>query len=236
LRHDDHDYKRNGNDHLFAALETLQEGSLANAMQDTGKSGVPAISGAGSTPSFPATSPLHLIMDNYGTHSTQSKSVAGNGILGLFLTRPHQFQLDDLVERWFGHLATRPSDAASSSACRPAGVHSSFPRCWNQHPKPFVWTATVEFHQEKLSRAAELWSKSSPGCTTAIQKNEKNVPVSYLQHYTSVPSRGEADTRSSVTPANRSGDAKHGRSSKMDRRSVPLSVGRTSLRFCDHRP
>jgi hypothetical protein len=39
------------------------------------------------------------------------------------------------------------------------------PQAWNEKPKPFVWTATVESIVEKLSRCRQTLEKIQPGCT-----------------------------------------------------------------------
>jgi len=35
---------------------------------------------------------------------------------------------------------------------------------WNDNPKPFVWTATVDSIVAKLARCRQRWNKSSPAC------------------------------------------------------------------------
>jgi len=36
---------------------------------------------------------------------------------------------------------------------------------WNENPKPFVWTATVDSIVEKLSRCRQTLERIHPGCT-----------------------------------------------------------------------
>jgi mannitol-1-phosphate/altronate dehydrogenase len=36
---------------------------------------------------------------------------------------------------------------------------------WNEDPKPFVWTATVQMIQEKLGRCRQTVEQIPPGCT-----------------------------------------------------------------------
>ncbi len=76
------------------------------------------------------------------------------GIIGL---RTDPRLLDALVERWFGEL---------SRQCIRRGAFLSvedlqkaireFLDAWNENPKPFVWTATVQSIMEKLSRCRML--------------------------------------------------------------------------------
>jgi hypothetical protein len=48
-----------------------------------------------------------------------------------------------------------------------------FLAAWNNDPKPFVWTATVESIVEKLSRCRQTLERIKPGCTRPrIRKNK----------------------------------------------------------------
>jgi len=40
-----------------------------------------------------------------------------------------------------------------------------FLAAWNEHPKPFVWTATVQMIQDKLARCRQTLEQIQPGCT-----------------------------------------------------------------------
>jgi hypothetical protein len=44
---------------------------------------------------------------------------------------------------------------------------------WNEDPKPFVWTATVESITEKLSRCRQTLEKIQPGCTLPRSRKKK---------------------------------------------------------------
>ncbi len=103
---------------------------------------------------FPGKVPLHLIMDNYGTHKHEN--------VRAWLKRHPRFVLHfvptssswlNLVERWFGVLddkAIRRGVFRSVEDLKAA--IDAFLKAWNKDPKPFVWTATVESIVEKLSR------------------------------------------------------------------------------------
>ena len=52
----------------------------------------------------------------------------------------------------------------------------AFLNVWNMDPKPFVWTATVESIQEKLTRCRQTLEIIQPGCTTP--KSRKRSPNS----------------------------------------------------------
>jgi hypothetical protein len=44
---------------------------------------------------------------------------------------------------------------------------------WNNDPKPFVWTATVESIVEKLSRCKQTLERIKPGCTRYRMRKTK---------------------------------------------------------------
>jgi hypothetical protein len=44
---------------------------------------------------------------------------------------------------------------------------------WNEKPKPFVWTATVESIVEKLSRCRQTLEGIQPGCTLPRRRKPK---------------------------------------------------------------
>ncbi len=57
----------------------------------------------------------------------------------------------------------------------------AFLTAWNQDPKPFVWTATVESIQEKLTRCRRTLEQIQPGCTSSKpRKREENELSSYF--------------------------------------------------------
>jgi transposase len=117
---------------------------------------------------FPGKVSLHLIMDNYGTHKHEK--------VREWLKRhprfvPHFVPTSsnwlNLVERWFGHLDSKAIRRRVFLSV--ADLESSieaFLQVWNQAPKPFVWTATVESIQEKLTRCRQTLEQIQPGCTS----------------------------------------------------------------------
>ena len=169
-----HDYKRNGTTTLFAALEVLQGKVIGQCHQ---RHRHPEFLKFLRTldKEFPGQGPLHLVMDNYGTH--QHENVRN------WLKRHPRFVLHfvptssswlNLVERWFGHLdqkAIRRGVFRSVEDLK-ASIHA-FLTAWNQDPKPFVWTATVESITEKLSRCRQTLEKIQPGCTSPRSRKRK---------------------------------------------------------------
>ena len=84
----------------------------------------------------------------------------------------------NLVERWFGHLDSKAirRGVFRSVADLQASI-DSFLVAWNSNPKPFVWTATVESIQEKLTRCRQTLEKIQPGCTSPKSRKRKAKPA-----------------------------------------------------------
>jgi len=49
-----------------------------------------------------------------------------------------------------------------------------FLQVWNEKPKPFVWTATVESIVAKLSRCRQTLEQIQPGCTQPRTRKPQN--------------------------------------------------------------
>ena len=124
---------------------------------------------------FPGPVPLHLVMDNYGTHKKEE-------VRGWLKKRP-RFVLHfvptssswlNLVERWFRELSTQCIHRGSfSSVDDLKAAIQEFLAAWNEDPKPLVWTATVESIMEKLSRCRQTLEKIQPGCTLPRSRRNK---------------------------------------------------------------
>lgn len=148
-----HDYKRNGTTTLIAALEILQ-GKVIGQCHSRLRHQEFLKFLCVLDKEFPGVVPLHLVMDNYGTHKHET--------VRAWLKRHSRFVLHfvptssswlNLVERWFGHLdqkAIRRGMFRSVNELQSA--INAFLKAWNRDPKPFVWTTTVESIMEKLSR------------------------------------------------------------------------------------
>lgn len=169
-----HDYKRNGTTTLFAALETLQGKVIGQCYQRHRHQELLRFLRTLDN-QFPGKVPLHLIMDNYGTHKHEN--------VRAWLKRHPRFVLHfvptssswlNLVERWFGALddkAIRRGVFRSVEDLK-ASIEA-FLTAWNKDPKPFVWTATVESIVEKLSRCRRTLEKIQPGCTSPRTRKRK---------------------------------------------------------------
>jgi transposase len=126
---------------------------------------------------FPGPTPLHLVMDNYGTHS-HPKVKAWLQRHPRFVSHfvPTSSSWLNLVERWFGELTTKRIRRGSfSSVADLEKAIEEFLCAWNKHPQPFVWTATVDSIQEKLSRCRQTLEQIQPGSTLPRRRKQKAV-------------------------------------------------------------
>jgi transposase len=169
-----HDYKRNGTTTLFAALEVLQGRVVGQCYQRHRHQEFLKFLRTLDT-EFPGPVPLHLVMDNYGTHKHEN--------VCRWLKRHPRFALHfvptssswlNLVERWFGHLDGKAIRRGVFRSVEDLEASiAAFLTAWNKDPKPFVWTATVESITEKLSRCRQTLEKIQPGCTSARARRRK---------------------------------------------------------------
>src|ERR1700732_4503276 len=147
-----HDDKRNGTTTLFAALEVLQGRVIGQCYaRHRHQEFLQFLRRLDQE--FPGKICLHLVMDNYGTHK-QPKVRAWLKRHPRFVPHfvPTSSSWFNLAERWFGELTSkriRRDSFASVDDLKKA--IAEFLETWNEDPKPFVWTATVESIQQKLS-------------------------------------------------------------------------------------
>jgi transposase len=161
-----HDYKRNGTTTLFAALEVLQ-GRVVGQCFERHRHQEFLRFLRRLDQEFPGEIPLHLVMDNYGTHKhprVQAWLKRHPRFVPHFV--PTSSSWLNLVERWFGELTNKRIRRGSFYSVEDLqkGI-DEFLAAWNEKPKPFVWTATVESIVEKLSRCRQTLEKIQPGCT-----------------------------------------------------------------------
>jgi len=80
----------------------------------------------------------------------------------------------NLVERWFRELTTEcVRRGAFISAADLESAIVAFRATWNEEPRPFVWTATVDSIVEKLSRCRQTLEQIQPGCTLPRTRKRK---------------------------------------------------------------
>jgi|ERR1043166_1058087 transposase len=116
---------------------------------------------------FPGEVKLHVVMDNYGIHKhprVQRWLKRHDRFIAHFV--PTSSSWLNLVERWFGELTgKRIRRGVFLSVEDLQKAIEEFLAAWNNDPKPFVWTATVESIVEKLSRCKQTLERIKPGCT-----------------------------------------------------------------------
>ena len=148
-----HDYKRHGTTTLFAALNVL-EGTVVGQCWPRHRHQeflkfLRQLDG-----NFPKAVPLHLILDNYGTHNHPKVKT--------WLAKHARFHLHfiptssswlNLVERWFRELTDKRirRGVFRSVPDLEQAIHE-FLDAYNADPRPFVWTASVDRILEKIGR------------------------------------------------------------------------------------
>lgn len=167
-----HDYKRHGTTTLFAALE-LAQGKVVGQCYERHRNQEFLKFLRCLDQKFPGKTPLHLVVDNYGTHTHPR--------VRAWLKRHPRFVLHfvptssswlNLIERWFGELTSKNVRRGSFFSVQDLEDSiRAFLKTWNEQPQPFVWTANVESILSKLSRCRQTLEQIQPGCT--LPRNRK---------------------------------------------------------------
>src|ERR1035438_8072050 len=172
-----HDYKRHGTTTLFAALEIAQ-GKVVGQCQQRHRNQEFLKFLATIDQEFPGQVPLHLVMDNYGSHKHPNVQA--------WLQRHPRFHCHfvptscswlNLIERWFGELTSKRVRRGSFfSVAELQQAILEFLAVWNEAPRPFVWMATVDSITAKLSRCRQTLEQIQPGCTLpGTRKKKKRI-------------------------------------------------------------
>lgn len=171
-----HDYKRNGTTTLFAALEVAQ-GKVVGQCYARHRNQEFLKFLQRLEAEFPGDVPLHVVMDNYGTHKhprVQRWLTHHPRFIPHFV--PTSSSWLNLVERWFGELTSkRIRRGVFVSVEDLQQAIAEFLAAWNNDPKPFVWTATVESIVEKLNRCKQTLERIKPGCTRPRMRKNKEI-------------------------------------------------------------
>lgn len=125
---------------------------------------------------FPGNAPLHLVIDNYGTHGTvEVKAWLKKHSRFVKHYVPTSCSWLNLMERWFAELTNKRirRDSFLSVADLTAAIED-FLAAWNASPRPFVWTATVDSILAKLSRCRQTLEQIQPGCTVPKTRKRKS--------------------------------------------------------------
>ena len=153
-----HDYKRHGTTSLFAALNVL-EGTVIGECHQRHRHQEFLKFLRRIDREFPAGRELHLILDNYGTHThpTVKDWLSQHPRFSLHFT-PTGASWLNLVERWFRELTDkRIRRGVFHSVDDLKKAIQEFLSRNNREPQPFVWTASVESILEKISRCKAIY-------------------------------------------------------------------------------
>jgi len=161
-----HDYKRNGTTDLFAALELVQGKVIADCYKRHRHQEFLKFLRK-IDQEFVGETPLHLVMDNYGAHNTPEVKKWFRRHRR-FVTHfvPTSCSWANLIERWFAELTRKRIRRGSFYHVEEltAAIHE-FLKAWNENPRPFVWTTTVESIVAKLAKCRHTLEQIQPGCT-----------------------------------------------------------------------
>jgi transposase len=173
-----HDYVRHGTTTLFAALEIL-EGKVIGQCFPRHRHQEFLRFLRRLDDEFPERLELHLVLDNYGTHKHPK--------VRSWLERHPRFVLHFIptssswlnqVERWFGELTQKAvRRGAFVSVAELQEAIQQFLQAWNEAPKPFVWTATVEKIMAKVERARQKLEEIKPGWSVRKQRKKRRKYV-----------------------------------------------------------
>ena len=171
-----HDYKRHGTTTLFAALEIAQ-GKVVGHCQQRHRNQEFLKFLTTLDQEFPGQVPLHLVMDNYGSHkhpNVQAWLQRHPRFICHFV--PTSCSWLNLIERWFGELTSKRVRRGSFfSVTELQQAIQEFLAAWNEAPRPFVWTATVESITAKLSHCRQTLEQIQPGCTLPRTRKKKKT-------------------------------------------------------------
>ncbi len=157
-----HDYKRHGTTTLFAALNTLDGSVIGTCMkQHTHEEWLKFLRLIDRC--TPRDTPLHLIVDNYTTHTHPA--------VRAWLERHPRFHVHftptgaswlNMVERFFRDLtSTRLRRGVFRSVAQLEQAITDYLAHHNRQPKPFIWTAKAADILEKVKRARATFHKSA---------------------------------------------------------------------------
>jgi transposase len=153
-----HDYQRNGTTTLFAALNVLEGKVIGQCMKrHRHQEFIRFLNRLNRE--FLAPQELHLIMDNYGTHTKDKVEewLVQHPRFHFHFT-PTSSSWLNLVERWFAQLTNQRLRRGSfHSVGELTAAIKEFIQQNNREPKPFVWTATVEKIMEKVSKCKAIY-------------------------------------------------------------------------------
>jgi transposase len=148
-----HDYKRHGTTTLFAALHVAEGRVIGQCLpHHTNQEFLKFLRQLDRE--FSRNLTLHLIVDNYGTHTHPNVItwLAAHPRFVMHFT-PTSASWLNLVERWFRELTTkRIRRGVFHSVDDLVAAIETYLRETNKNPTPLVWTASVKTILEKIAR------------------------------------------------------------------------------------
>lgn len=152
-----YDYMRHGTTTLFAALNMLDGTVIGDCMPRHRHQEFIRFLQRINTKS-PRELDLHLIVDNYGTHKHPRVKT--------WLKRHPRFHLHfiptssswlNMIERWFSEITSKRIRRGSFKNVKELIMAiKQYIDSYNQKPKAFVWTASVDSIMKKISKCKEL--------------------------------------------------------------------------------
>src|SRR6202790_1870965 len=152
-----HDYVRHGTTTLFAALD-IANGQVFTQCKARHRHQEFLSFLRHIEANIPEDLDVHLVVDNYGTHKHAKVKVwlAKRPRFHLHYTPTYSSWLNQ-VERWFGLITQRAIRRGSFDSVPDLKRKiNEFVEHYNQHPKPFMWTATADSILAKHERLGKV--------------------------------------------------------------------------------
>ena len=171
-----HDYVRHGTTTLFAALEIL-EGKVIGQCYPRHRHQEFIKFLRRLDAEFPEELALHLVVDNYGTHKhPQVQSWLKRHPRFVLHFIPTSSSWLNQVERWFGELTQKAvRRGVFVSVGDLVEAIANYLEQWNESPRPFVWSATVESIMEKIARARTTLDNIKPGWAQRKRRKKRRL-------------------------------------------------------------
>jgi len=151
-----HDYFRHGVLTLFAALDVITGGVISQCKpRHRHQEFLSFLRHLDAN--TPADLALHLILDNYATHKHPRVKawLARHPRLHLHFTPTYSSWLNQ-VERWFGLITQQAIRRGSFRNVRELVAKiEHYVKHYNEHKRPFVWTATADSILKKIQRICQ---------------------------------------------------------------------------------
>jgi transposase len=147
-----HDYVRHGITTLFAALD-VASGEVIGSIHRRHRASEFRQFLAKLDQQVPAGLDVHLICDNYSTHTAPviTRWLQSHPRFHMHFTPTYSSWLNQ-VERWFGLLTDQKLRRGAHTSLQ-ALEHDirDWIRTWNDNPRPFTWTKTADEILERLA-------------------------------------------------------------------------------------